>query len=678
MGSGRGTPSPSGIRPPVLDRSARRSEDPEHVWNEAATSCVLLRHLPAHEQKSMRTSCRTVKLRPKMVVYKQKSFSDVFYVVQSGRYVATLDADGTNEERIVREYNKGDTFGSHELYFSQPRTTTVTAIDGGAVWCVEKRFFATKLRDPPSPPDPELCALIRKAPVFRELSNEHIEALARAAHEEPLASGQELCKQGDAATSIYIVASGEVVTTTSGTDHEFKIGSLECFGESALYPEAELRVRRETVTAAAAEGTAVLRFEVADIEALIGFVLQDQAVRTYNRKLLGSVRLDKRRLTHGLTPATIDWLVDQLHEEEYVEGYNIAPEGTVDQTLYIVKRGRVIVYTESVGEVAQLSPGDFFGELSLVPRRVPRTCSIVARGPGKVTVLQLPSDVFLTSSNSELQGVHRDLLNMFNMGSSVKENTASSAASQQPTKRAGRSCSGGRRGAHRRATGGGRQAGGAGAAKADGGGDAPARQDVASRRQHPGRVGLRCIPDGGGRCRRGRVGRDGQRQAAGADQPPAEDAAEAAARSIDGSGGEREVAPPPPSRREQVLAPSLVRAIPSRPSGRRPPGRSRASPRAAASRRVRRPAARPVGPPAARPVGRPAARLAGRPAATTRRRRRRARGRRVASSAGIEPRQGRHESAKAAGEAVELRDDTYTQSRARRCTDVCRIRCERY
>jgi len=437
MGSGRGTPSPSGIRPPSSDRSARRSEDPEHVWNEAATSCVLLRHLPAHEQKSMRTSCRTVKLRPKMVVYKQKSFSDVFYVVQSGRYVATLDADGTNEERIVREYNKGDTFGSHELYFSQPRTTTVTAIDGGAVWCVEKRFFATKLRDPPSPPDPELCALIRKAPVFRELSNEHIEALARAAHEEPLASGQELCKQGDAATSIYIVASGEVVTTTSGTDHEFKIGSLECFGESALYPEAELRVRRETVTAAAAEGTAVLRFEVADIEALIGFVLQDQAVRTYNRKLLGSVRLDKRRLTHGLTPATIDWLVDQLHEEEYVEGYNIAPEGTVDQTLYIVKRGRVIVYTESVGEVAQLSPGDFFGELSLVPRRVPRTCSIVARGPGKVTVLQLPSDVFLTSSNSELQGVHRDLLNMFNMGSSVKENTASSAASQQPTKRGG-------------------------------------------------------------------------------------------------------------------------------------------------------------------------------------------------------------------------------------------------
>ena len=122
MGSGRGTPSPSGIRPPSSDRSARRSEDPEHVWNEAATSCVLLRHLPAHEQKSMRTSCRTVKLRPKMVVYKQKSFSDVFYVVQSGRYVATLDADGTNEERIVREYNKGDTFGSHELYFSQPRT----------------------------------------------------------------------------------------------------------------------------------------------------------------------------------------------------------------------------------------------------------------------------------------------------------------------------------------------------------------------------------------------------------------------------------------------------------------------------------------------------------------------------------------------------------------------------
>ena len=41
-----------------------------------------------------------------------------------------------------------------------------------------------------------------------------------------------------------------------------------------------------------------------------------------------------------------------MREEQYSEGFNVAPENSFDKKLFIVKRGRAAVYTESAGEVS--------------------------------------------------------------------------------------------------------------------------------------------------------------------------------------------------------------------------------------------------------------------------------------------------------------------------------------
>ena len=78
---------------------------------------------------------------------------------------------------------------------------------------------------------------------------------------------------------------------------------------------------------------------MADVEALIGFQLCEQAVLAHNRNLLAAVSVAGRRLVEQLEPAVFNSLVAALQEVCYDEGYNVAGQGTVDTRLCIVKSG---------------------------------------------------------------------------------------------------------------------------------------------------------------------------------------------------------------------------------------------------------------------------------------------------------------------------------------------------
>ena len=367
------------------------SMDPEAIWLEAVRTSVLLRHLAPHEVKSMRVACKVSKVRAQMNIYRQGAFADCFYVVQSGRFRASVGS----EDATAREYGQCQTFGSYEILFPQPRTASLTCVESGALWMIEKKTFVSKLAGDAvasGMPAPSTIDFVRSVHLFADLDDGHVVQLARAANEQTLAPDEKICSQGDKATAIYAVMSGSIVTSQSDSSYQYTMRAPDFMGESALYPEEELRIRKATVSAGK-EGAVVVSFEVLDIEAVIGFALQEQAVRTYNRKLLCSVRFEDRAITEGLDPKQVDWLVDSLKEEQYNEGFIIAPEGEIDQTLYILKRGRASVYKSNVGEVAQLAAGDFFGEMSLVERKQRRSASIVARGNPALTLLELPASL---------------------------------------------------------------------------------------------------------------------------------------------------------------------------------------------------------------------------------------------------------------------------------------------
>jgi CRP/FNR family transcriptional regulator len=77
-------------------------------------------------------------------------------------------------------------------------------------------------------------------------------------------------------------------------------------------------------------------------------------------------------------------------EREYSDGEAIVFEGDVDSEMFIIQHGRVRVSKDVDGreiELAELSRGDFFGEMALL-ESLPRSATVRAVGDTQVQVIQ--------------------------------------------------------------------------------------------------------------------------------------------------------------------------------------------------------------------------------------------------------------------------------------------------
>uniref|UniRef100_A0A7S2FJ96 Cyclic nucleotide-binding domain-containing protein n=1 Tax=Haptolina brevifila TaxID=156173 RepID=A0A7S2FJ96_9EUKA len=256
---------------------------------------------------------------------------------------------------------------------------------------------------PPQKNSGALIEYMKGLHLFSSLSKEHLTQLARASVVTDYPDGEVVCAQGDAALAIYSVRKGHVITSSTASDFRLTMGRSECFGESSLYSDDELRIRQATV---AAQGEAtIISWQVSSIEALVGFGLQEESFRMFNRKLLQAVKYGNRSLTDGMTSPQINWLVQTLDEQKFDNGRMVVQEGTMDEKLYIVKRGEAAVTSKLGGDVQSLKAGDFFGEQALLPpealkKRVKRkTCVMACSSPLIVLVLSAEA----VKKNSDLE-----------------------------------------------------------------------------------------------------------------------------------------------------------------------------------------------------------------------------------------------------------------------------------
>jgi CRP/FNR family transcriptional regulator, cyclic AMP receptor protein len=86
----------------------------------------------------------------------------------------------------------------------------------------------------------------------------------------------------------------------------------------------------------------------------------------------------------GLSEASLDLLVSMLVERRFDVGTTVVAEGEPGRSMFIVKSGELVV--SKLGDlaheirVADLEPGDFFGEMTLIDMQN-RSATVVAETP---------------------------------------------------------------------------------------------------------------------------------------------------------------------------------------------------------------------------------------------------------------------------------------------------------
>lgn len=141
-----------------------------------------------------------------------------------------------------------------------------------------------------------------------------------------------------------MLEAGQLKSVTDGDDDAKTIlRAPTSFGDEALYDEDGTRVHASELTAWGGPAS-LLRFEASDIEALIGYGLQERVHRAHDRALLAAVTLHGTPLLSGLSEPEAEWVTSAaIHEPRYVAGKEVVREGECDEKLFVVRRGDAVV-----------------------------------------------------------------------------------------------------------------------------------------------------------------------------------------------------------------------------------------------------------------------------------------------------------------------------------------------
>jgi len=204
----------------------------------AVKANFLFQHLNDTQAKQVYDVMKRVAVKKGDVVIRQGDQGDWFYVVDEGEYAVTLEQGGKDVE-ILRYTTQGGAnpcFGELALMYSKPRAATVTAMQDGVLWAMDRRSFRSILMKSSAV---SLTRTLRSVEVLKSLSVGQLQRLQDLLTEVTYRDGEYVINQGESSENLYIIAEGRVRITRKEDPRAdpklvMELGQGQYFGERAL------------------------------------------------------------------------------------------------------------------------------------------------------------------------------------------------------------------------------------------------------------------------------------------------------------------------------------------------------------------------------------------------------------------------------------------------------------
>lgn len=231
-------------------------------------------------------------------------------------------------------------------------------------------------------------------PLFSSLEADEFTGIVEKLQLRRFDVGDKIIKEGETGDSFYIIARGSarVLKRDPGGD-EVYVADLEegtFFGEFAFFNES---VRHASVVVS--KEMEALEIGRDDLEELIGqFPRIREVMQTfYRQRLLGSL-LAISPLFKPFPEEKKRELLAMFEQKKYDAGSIVIKQGKEGEGLFLILSGEIVVNVktpEGIVEVAMLSEGSFFGEISLITDKLTTANCMAA---DDLEVLFLPRKTF--------------------------------------------------------------------------------------------------------------------------------------------------------------------------------------------------------------------------------------------------------------------------------------------
>ncbi|KAL9648426.1 hypothetical protein ABK040_014046 [Willaertia magna] len=238
---------------------------------------ALFKSLEPEELQVVIDTMKEMTYKPGDIIIRQgDEQADLFFVIDSGECEVLKKATGEEEEKLVKEYHSGDSFGELALIYGTPRQATVKAKTDVKCWAINRVTFRKIVMINTKRKREMYEDFLRKVPILETLTDYERMTVADALVQEVYSEndkGRCIIRQGDRGDSFYIVLQGEVIVKKINENGEestlTKLQTGDYFGEIALLTD-QPRQASVFISENSKEDIKVLRLNRKDFKNLLG------------------------------------------------------------------------------------------------------------------------------------------------------------------------------------------------------------------------------------------------------------------------------------------------------------------------------------------------------------------------------------------------------------------------
>lgn len=196
------------------------------------------------------------------IVIKEGEEGNDFYVVESG----ILEC--FKHDKLIKTYEKNDSFGELALLYYTPRQATIIAKTDSVLLSLDRITFTQIVKDN-AIKRKEICKqFLKSVPILSNFSQNDINQILEAVRIKKYIKGEYIIKQNEDGNYFYILESGEVEAIKNGKKVKSYIKG-EYFGELALLKEGDT-IKRAADILVVSDECCVLELDKKSFKRLLG------------------------------------------------------------------------------------------------------------------------------------------------------------------------------------------------------------------------------------------------------------------------------------------------------------------------------------------------------------------------------------------------------------------------
>lgn len=195
---------------------SRPAQVPTRKTMDAATRVFLSQVLKKHfifvtlqesEHDVIFEALGSIEFKSGEVVFSQGEKGESCYFIQSGSYSVEIDG------KALKRLGPNDTFGELAILYHMARSATITCVEAGELWQMDKSSFRSCIEKLSSTQHMRAETFFKSDHNFSGLPAADLKLLARACSVQQFNDGDEILREGEVGNWMFIIISGKVVAT---------------------------------------------------------------------------------------------------------------------------------------------------------------------------------------------------------------------------------------------------------------------------------------------------------------------------------------------------------------------------------------------------------------------------------------------------------------------------------